>query len=87
MPASFREALITAGLEPPTSLLADGKIHRCDLQGKRGKRGGAYQLFPDLLGGGYQNWSQGSTWTKWRSQQRQMTPEERARMVALMAQH
>jgi putative DNA primase/helicase len=55
------------------------------LDGKRGKRGGAYQLFPDLLGGGYQNWSSGG-WTKWRTQQRQMSQDERAAMVAMMGQ-
>ena len=85
MPAEFRAALIEAGLVPPTTIIADGKIHRCDLDGKKGKRGGAYQLFPDMLGGGFQNWSNGS-WQKWRSQQHQMAPEERARMVAMMSQ-
>jgi putative DNA primase/helicase len=85
MPAEFREALILAGLVPPSSILADGKIHRCDVDGKKGKRGGAYQLFPDLLGGGFQNWTDGG-WKKWRSKQRQMPPEERARMVAMMGQ-
>lgn len=86
MPAEFRTALIDAGLVPPTTILADGKIHRCDLDGKKGKRGGAYQLFPDMLGGGFQDWSSGGGWQKWRSQQRQVTPEERARMVAMMGQ-
>ena len=82
---ALREAMIEAGLVPPATILADGKIHRCDLDGKKGKRGGAYQLFPDMLGGGFQNWSNGS-WQKWRSQQHQMAPEERARMVAMMSQ-
>lgn len=77
--------MVSAGLVPPATLLADGKIHRCDVEGKKGKRGGAYQLFPDMLGGGFQNWTAGG-WIKWRSKQRQMPPEERARMVAIMAQ-
>jgi putative DNA primase/helicase len=85
MPAEFRAALMLAGIRPPTTLMADGKIHRCDLEGKKGKRGGAYQLFPDLLGGGFQNWSEGG-WVKWRSNARQMSPDERAAMVAIMGQ-
>lgn len=84
MPSALREAMLEAGLVPPETLLADGKIHRCDLVGKKGKRGGAYQLFPDMLGGGYQNWS-GGNWIKWRAKQHSMPPEERAAMVALIA--
>ena len=85
MPAEFREALLAAGIVPPSTILADGKIHRCDLEGKKGKRGGAYQLFPDLYGGGYQNWA-GGGWVKWRSDKRQMSQDERARMVGMMEQ-
>jgi putative DNA primase/helicase len=81
---SFREAMIAAGLVPPENILADGKIHRCDVEGKKGKRGGAYQLFPDMLGGGFQNWTAGK-WEKWRLEQRQMTPDERERMAAIVA--
>jgi putative DNA primase/helicase len=83
--ADFRAALILAGLVPPKQILADGRIHRCDVAGKPGRKGGAYQLFPDLLGGGYQNWSIGP-WQKWRAKQHQMAPGEREAMVALIAQ-
>ena len=80
----FRLALEEAGLVPPLVILADGKIHRCDVDGKRGKRGGSYQLFPDLYGGGFQNWTAGG-WVKWRSKQREMSPDERRAMVAFIA--
>jgi len=77
--------MLAAGLVPPEHIIADGKIHRCDVQGKKGKRGGSYQLFQDMLGGGFQNWTVGG-WEKWRSEQRQMTPDERRRMAAIVAE-
>lgn len=86
MLAEFTAAMVEAGLVPPKFILADGKIHRCDVEGKRGKRGGAYQLFPDMLGGGFQNWSTGA-WQKWRANRAQMAPEERSAMAAMIAQH
>jgi putative DNA primase/helicase len=81
----FTSALEEAGLVPPECIVADGKIRRCDVQGKKGKRGGSYQLFPDLLGGGYQNWAAGG-WIKWRAKRDQLSPGERKRMSALVSQ-
>jgi putative DNA primase/helicase len=37
-----------------------------------------------MLGGGFQNWTTGG-WEKWRLEQRQMTPDERRRMAAIVA--
>lgn len=85
MSAEFKAAMVDAGLVPPANILADGKIHRCDVAGKKGKRGGAYQLFPDLLGGGFQNWTCGG-WSKWRSKQRLLSPDERKQMAAIVAE-
>jgi putative DNA primase/helicase len=77
--------MAAAGLVVPKTLLADGKIHRCDVDGKPGRRGGSYQLFPDLLGGGLQNWSTGP-WQKWQAKRDQLTPDERAKMAAMIEQ-
>ena len=38
----FRTAMQQRGLVPPKELIADGQIHRCDVEGKSGKKDGAY---------------------------------------------
>ena len=85
MSNEFRDAMEAAGLLPPENILADGKIHRCKVEGHK-SRSGAYQLFPDGFGGGFQNWSTGTEWQKWTSAERdKLTPDERAKMAALVA--
>ena len=63
--AEFREAMRRRGLEPPKNIIADGKLHRCDVAGGRSGRGdGAYTLHLDgaVPAGGFQNWKDGKLW-------------------------
>lgn len=68
-----------AGLIPPKSLLDDGRIHRCGVDGKKpSNKSGAYRLTPDGEFGGFQNWADGSEWREWRAAKpSQLTPEQR----------
>jgi hypothetical protein len=56
------------GLIPP-KLIADGRTHRCNVAGKRGKSGcgdGAYLLRTDgIPAGGFENWTDGAGWKNW----------------------
>ncbi len=86
---AFRAALAARGLVPPDELIADGRIHRCDVAaGKRGNGDGAYLLHTDgVPAGGYQNHRDGLGWQNWRAPLRRMltAPEmaaHRARMEA-----
>jgi phage/plasmid primase-like uncharacterized protein len=55
------------GLIPPRDILADGKIHRCDVRGKRGKGDGSYLLFTTgkVPAGGFQNFQDEKGWDNW----------------------
>ena len=78
----FRDALTQAGLVLDEQLIADGKIQRCDVVGKKGGRDGAYllNLYPNFAAGGFQNWTDGAGWQKWwyRKPGWTPTPEEQA---------
>lgn len=64
----FRQAMSDSGLIPPEVLIADGNIHRCDVEGRNGTGDGAYQLHLDgCPNGGYQNWKDGEGWQKWKT--------------------
>lgn len=64
---AFRTALQARGIIPPTELIADGKLHRCDVEGRHGKRDGAYRfVLGPIAHGGMQNWKDGLPWQKWR---------------------
>ncbi|MFZ0570233.1 MAG: hypothetical protein WAM63_07090, partial [Rhodomicrobium sp.] len=46
--ADFEAAMRAAGLIPPRGgIVADGEIHRCDVEGKGGKSDGVYCLHLD----------------------------------------
>lgn len=81
--SEFRRALVDAGLVAPSQLLADGRIHRCAIVGKkRSNRSGAYRITEDGRFGGFENWSTGLGWQKWRAAQTpQLTPEQRSRFL------
>lgn len=82
MSEEFRTAMVEAGLVPPTNLIADGRIHRCKVEGHR-KLSGAYRLSPDRAFGGFQNWSAGSEWQRWTAAKpSELTPEQRAAIRA-----
>jgi phage/plasmid primase-like uncharacterized protein len=75
----FKEAMRQRGVIPPHQLLADGKIHRCDVVGKHGKADGAYLLFDSgkVPAGGFQNWKDGLGWENWHFDiGRQLSPSE-----------
>ena len=48
----FQAAIAAAGLTPPDSINADGKIHRFSTNGKRGDDSGWYVLHTDGLPAG-----------------------------------
>ncbi len=88
----FRRAAEVRGLVLPDRLLIGhlpgGKLPRCDVTGKKGKKDGAYLLHLDgIPAGGFQNHRDGLPWEDWRADLgRQLSPEEeqahRARMEA-----
>src|SRR5580704_19109505 len=64
--ADFRNAMQQRGLVPPSEIQADGKLHRCDVQGKNGNGDGAYIFHDDdRPAGGFQNWQDGQDWQSW----------------------
>ena len=74
----FRSALIARGIVPPDEIITDGRIHRCDTEGKHGKGDAAYLLHLDgVPAGGFENWRDGLGWQNWRSDTgRPLTPTE-----------
>jgi putative DNA primase/helicase len=64
----FETALGRRGLVLRRPLVADGRIHRCDVKGKHGRRDGSYLLHFDgaVPAGGFQNWQDGVGWEDWR---------------------
>jgi putative DNA primase/helicase len=67
----FTAAADRRNLVLPTRIIPDGRIHRCDVKGKRGKRGkgdGSYLLHVDgvIPAGGLNNWTDGVGWENWR---------------------
>jgi len=88
----FRAALIGRGIIPPQQIIADGNLHRCDCEGKHGKKDAAYVLHLDgLPAGGFENHRDGIGWENWRADTgRSLTDAERehhrARMEAMQQQ-
>jgi uncharacterized protein (DUF927 family)/phage/plasmid primase-like uncharacterized protein len=77
----FRSAASARGLILPDDIIADGRLHRCDVQGgARGKGDGAYLLHQDgIPAGGFENHRDGLGWENWRADiGRRLTPEEEA---------
>jgi phage/plasmid primase-like uncharacterized protein len=81
----FREAAAQRGLITK-NLIADGRIHRCDLEGKGGKGDGSYLLRPNgLPSGGFQNWRDGLGWEHWHARSnRKLTRTELAEYRATL---
>lgn len=73
----FKAAIAAAGLEPPDTIITDGKIHRFATNGKRGDDSGWYVLYLDgMAAGSFGNWREGRTQT-WCSVERSaQTPEQ-----------
>jgi putative DNA primase/helicase len=76
----FRKAMDLRGIIAPAEIIADGCIHRCDVEGKHGKGDASYLLHLDgIPAGGFQNWRDGKGWENWRADLgRAMTPMEEA---------
>src|SRR5580704_7728232 len=82
--ADFRNAMQQRGLVPPSEIQADGKLHRCDVQGKNGSGDGAYVFHDDERpAGGFQNWQDGQDWQSWTyiNGRGPLTAEERSAMA------
>ncbi len=76
----FREALSARGIIPPDELIADGRIHRCDVEGKNGKNDASYLLHQDgVPAGGFENHRDGMGWQPFNANiGRRLTPAEKA---------
>ena len=75
----FRAVLSARGILPD-QIEADGKLHRCPVDGgKSGRKDGSYILHLDgLPAGGFDNWRDGIGWQTWHAQlDREPTREER----------
>ena len=60
MTEEFRDAIRSAGLEPPGVIDADGKLHRFSSNGKRGDDAGWYILYDDGVPAGcFGDWRTG----------------------------
>lgn len=78
-PSNFRDAIRTAGLEPP-AVIEPGKLHRFPGNGKRpSNRAGWCLLFDDGQGGCFGDWSTGITET-WQAKRDK--PYSRAERIA-----
>jgi putative DNA primase/helicase len=76
----FRAALEQRGILPPEHIIGDGRLRRCDAEGRNGKGDAAYVLHLDHVPtGGFQNWRDGMGWNNWRADLgRVLTTEEEA---------
>ena len=57
---AFRLAAAEIQIDLPDNIIGDGKLHRCEVEGERGKKNGAYVFHPDRVASGwFQNWKRG----------------------------
>lgn len=73
----FVSAIRSAGIDPPTEIVADGRIHRFSVDGDgRKDKSGWYVLFDDPLAGSFGCWKSGikETW----HEKAEFTEEDRA---------
>ncbi len=74
---AFQAAIAAAGLEPPNTIIADGKIHRFPTNGKRGDDSGWYVLHLDgIAAGSFGNWRESRTQTWCSVERTTQTPEQ-----------
>ena len=80
----FRDAIRSAGLEPPDIIVADGKLRRFASNGKRGDDAGWYVLYGDgIPAGSFGDWRTGISaimasrhWPRSQSSRRIRAPGE-----------
>jgi len=82
---AFQSAIAAAGLTPPDTIIADGKIQRFSTNGKRGDDAGWYILHLDNIPAGtFGNWREGRT-ESWCSIERNaQTPEQQRQYATLL---
>ncbi|HUX73797.1 MAG TPA: AAA family ATPase [Steroidobacteraceae bacterium] len=85
----FRAAMAERQIVPPQEIIADGKIHRCDAEGKNGRGDAAYLLHGDgIPAGGFENHRDGQGWQNWRANLgRHLSPAEEAALQARIKDH
>ena len=87
----FKDAIAAAGLPPPDTINADGKIHRFSSNGKPRDDSGWYMLHLDgIPAGAFGCWRAGFSQNWWAKSEDTMTQAERdshrGRIVAMQAQ-
>ena len=82
---AFQLAIAAAGLTPPDTLIADGKIHRFATNGKRSDDAGWYILHLDNIpAGSFGNWREGRTETWCSIERNAQTPEQQKQYATLL---
>jgi putative DNA primase/helicase len=82
---AFQGAIAAAGLTPPDTIIADGKIHRFTTNGKRGDDAGWYILHLDNIpAGSFGNWREGRTETWCSIERNAQTPEQQLQYATLL---
>jgi len=82
---AFQGAITAAGLTPPDTIIADGKIHRFSTNGKRSDNAGWYILHLDNIpAGSFGNWREGRS-ESWCSIDRNaQSPKQEKQYAALL---
>lgn len=84
--AAFRDAMADAGIEPPQNIVADGRLHRFDVNDdRRGTRNGWYVVYPDDPPAGvFGCWKRGISvkWTDDRSGLSDVEREQQRERIA-----
>jgi phage/plasmid primase-like uncharacterized protein len=81
----FRQTMTNAGLTPPDTIIADGKIHRFTTNGKRSDEAGRYVLHMDSLPAGWFGDYRTGLSQKWCSIERNaQTPEQQRQYATLL---
>ena len=79
---AFQAAMLAAGMTPPDTIIADGKIHRFATNDRRGDDAGFYVLHLDGIPAGcFGNWREGRTET-WCSIERTAQTHEQQKQYA-----
>lgn len=82
---AFQGAIAAAGLTPPDTIIADGKIHRFTTNGKCGDDAGWYILHLDNIpAGSFGNWREGRTETWCSIERSAQTPEQQKQYATLL---
>jgi len=82
---AFRKAMTNRGLIPPSRIVRDGNLYRCDVRGTNGSSDGSYIFHDDQYpAGGFQNWQDSRGWQSWSYTKGRgpQTAQERLSMVA-----